>query len=324
MRLIVCGGAGYIGSHMCKLLAESGHEVTVVDDLSTGHREAVQWGELQVGDIGDGSFLGPLFDRIRPQGVLHFAAKSLVSESVAQPHEYWRNNVVATHTLLDHVRRTPGCVFVFSSTAAIFGNPDRDTIDEQQPCEPINAYGRTKLAIELLLRDYWKAYGLPSVSFRYFNAAGADASAAIGESHQPESHLIPRVLESMLGRGEPLQVFGDDYPTPDGTCIRDYIHVSDLCKAHLLGLEHLQRAPDAHFFNLGNGAGFSVREVIQAAGDVIGRPIPYDIAPRRPGDPARLVADSGKARDRLGWTPGYRDLRGIIETAWRWHSGRRF
>ncbi len=324
MRLIVCGGAGYIGSHMCKLLAENGHEVNVLDNLATGHREAAQWGTLHVGDIGDAAFVAEVFGRIRPDGVLHFAARSLVAESVAKPREYWLNNVVATLNLLEQVRRTPDCVFVFSSTAAIFGNPRSEVIDELHPRDPINAYGRSKLAIELVLQDYWQAYKLPSVSFRYFNAAGADASGRIGESHQPESHLIPRILESMLGREEKLKVFGDDYETPDGTCIRDYIHVADLCQAHLLGLEYLRRNPAAHFFNLGNGTGFSVREVIDVAQRVIGRPIPHDMAARRPGDPARLVARSDKARQALGWNPQHAALEKIIESAWRWHSDRKF
>jgi UDP-glucose 4-epimerase len=324
MRLLVCGGAGYIGSHMCKLLAESGHEVTVLDNLSTGHREAAQWGTLHVGDISDAPFLAEVFSRSRPDGVLHFAAKSLVAESVAKPSDYWFNNVVATLNLLEHVRQTPGCVFVFSSTASIFGNPRSATIDESHPRDPINAYGRSKLAIELVLQDYWQAYRLPSVSFRYFNAAGADASGRIGELHQPETHLIPRILESMLGRAETLKVFGDDYDTSDGTCVRDYVHVTDLCQAHLLGLEYLHRDPGAHFFNLGNGAGFSVREVLSVAQQVIGRPVPHAIAARRPGDPARLVAHADKARRVLGWNPQQAALDAIIESAWRWHSDRKF
>jgi UDP-glucose 4-epimerase len=324
MRLLVCGGAGYIGSHMCKLLAESGHEVTMLDNLSTGHREAAQWGGLYIGDIGDASFMSEVFTRLRPEGVLHFAAKSLVAESIAKPSDYWFNNVAATLNLLEHVRQTPGCVFVFSSTAAIFGNPHGAAIDESHPCDPINTYGRSKQVIEQVLQDYWRAYRLPSVSFRYFNAAGADASGRIGESHRPETHLIPRILESILGREEKLKVFGDDYDTPDGTCIRDYIHVTDLCQAHLLGLEYLRRDPGAHFFNLGNGAGFSVREVLSVAQQVIGRPVPHEIAARRPGDPARLVAQADKARRVLSWNPRHAALDAIIESAWRWHSDRKF
>jgi UDP-glucose 4-epimerase len=324
MRLIVCGGAGYIGSHMCKLLAEAGHSVAVVDNLATGHREAVQWGEFHQGDIADSAFLDAVFAKVRPEGVLHFAARSLVGESVEKPSEYYRNNVVATINLLDHVRRVPGCLFIFSSTASIFGIPQAAAIDEEHPCVPINTYGRTKLAIEFVLRDYGKAYDLPSVSFRYFNAAGADPSGAIGESHIPETHLIPTILESALGHRDPFRIFGDDYETPDGTGIRDYIHVNDLCRAHLLGLEYLQRTPGAHFFNLGNGAGFSVKEVIAVTERVIGHALRYETGPRRAGDPPRLVADASLAREALGWTPQYGTLDGIIETAWRWHSARKF
>lgn len=324
MKLVVCGGAGYIGAHMCKLLAESGHQVAVLDDLSTGHREAVRWGELFVGDIGDERFVGDVFERFPPDGVLHFAARSLVGESVQKPREYWRNNVVATLGLLDQVSRRPGCVFVFSSTAAIFGLPRTALIDETHACEPINTYGRTKLAIEATLRDYWTAYRVPSVAFRYFNAAGAAPGAGIGESHTPETHLIPNVLESLLGRCGALQVFGDDYSTPDGTCTRDYVHVDDLCRAHLLGLDFLTREPGAHQFNLGNGAGFSVREVIASAERVTRRKLDFEIASRRSGDPPSLVADSARAAAILGWQPRYRDLDRIVETAWDWHRDRRY
>ncbi len=324
MRLIVCGGAGYIGSHMCKLLAQAGHEVSVIDNFTTGHRAAVQWGNLFEGDIGDEVFVADVFARVRPQGVLHFAARSLVGESVEKPSDYYRNNVLATMTLLEQVRRIPDCVFIFSSTASIFGMPDVEAIGDDQPAAPINPYGRTKLAIEFVLQDYGRAYGLPSASFRYFNAAGADPSALIGESHNPETHLIPTILESALGHRGPFTVFGEDYPTPDGTCIRDYIHVNDLCKAHLLGLEHLQHDPGAHFFNLGNGAGFSVRQVISATERVIGKPLQYSVGQRRAGDPPRLIADASRAREVLGWTPEYTSLDAIIETAWKWHQAKPF
>lgn len=324
MRLIVCGGAGYIGSHMCKLLAEAGHEVSVIDNFSTGHRAAVQWGSCFEGDIGDPAFVAEVFAHTRPQGVLHFAARSLVGESVEKPAEYYRNNVLSTVSLLEQVRQIPDCVFIFSSTASIFGMPDVEAIGDDQPPAPINPYGRTKLAIEFVLQDYGRAYGLPSASFRYFNAAGADPSALIGESHHPETHLIPTILESAMGRRGPFTVFGEDYPTPDGTCIRDYIHVNDLCRAHLLGLEYLQQDPGAHFFNLGNGAGFSVRQVIQATERVIGKPLQYSVGQRRAGDPPRLIADASRAREVLGWTPEYTSLDAIIETAWKWHQAKAF
>ena len=324
MRLVVTGGAGYIGSHMCKLLSEAGHQVCVVDNLSTGHREAVQWGDLEVGDIRDADFLRSVFSRFSPEGVLHFAAKSQVAESVQEPADYYDNNVVGALTLLDQVRRQAGCVFVFSSTAAVFGVPQTELIDEQHPRNPINAYGATKLAIERVLENYAVAYGLRSISFRYFNAAGADPSGLIGEAHVPETHLVPKILMSALTQGEPMRVFGEDYDTPDGTCVRDYVHVNDLGLAHLKGLEFLQKAEGAHFYNLGNGAGFSVMEILAASEAVVGRTIARDICARRAGDPARLVADAARARQDLGWVPNYPNIAGIIGSAWAWHSQRRF
>ena len=324
MRLLVCGGAGYIGSHMCKLLASRGHQVAVLDNLSTGHREAVRWGALYEGDLADEVFLSKVFAEVRPEGVLHFAAKSVVGESVRDPAIYYHNNVAGSLSLFEEVRKVPGCPLIFSSTAAIFGSPLSRLINEQHPKEPINPYGRTKLAIEQALQDYWSAYAMPSVSFRYFNAAGADPSGELGEAHDPETHLIPRVLQTALGSAEPLRIFGEDYDTPDGTCIRDYVHVNDLCMAHLLGLHFLRVHRGAHAFNLGNGEGFSIRDVLRVAEEVTGSKIACEFTDRRPGDPSRLVADSAAARESLGWQPEYPDLAQIIATAWRWHQNRKF
>jgi UDP-glucose 4-epimerase len=324
MNLLVTGGAGYIGSHMSKHLAERGHRVAVIDDLSTGHVQAVRWGELYRGDVGDGAFLDHVFEEFQPEGVLHFAAQSIVAESVRDPALYYRTNVAGSLSLIERVRKTPGCVFVLSSTAAIFGRPQSERIDETHPCAPINAYGRSKLMVENILAEYWAAYRLPSVSLRYFNAAGADASGMIGEAHEPETHLIPRILEAALGRAEPVRVFGADYDTRDGTCIRDYIHVDDLCQAHLAGLDYVRAHPGCHAFNLGNGRGFTVREVLATAARVIGRKLDFEIDSRRPGDPATLVADAARAQKILDWQPAHPELETIIESAWRWHRSRRF
>lgn len=323
MKLLVCGGAGYIGSHMCKLLAERGHVVHVLDDLSTGHRQAVRWGELHAGDIGDAAFVREVLNRVQPDGVFHFAAKSLVAESVVEPALYYRNNVAATLVLLDELRRI-GCPLIFSSTAAIFGLPSRPLIDESHPTVPINPYGQSKLMVEHILNDYWAAYRLPSVCLRYFNAAGADGSGEIGEAHAPETHLIPLVLGTGIDAGKVLRLFGDDYPTPDGTCVRDYIHVGDLCDAHLLALGHALKTPGAACYNLGNGNGYSVKQVLQAAERVVGHPIAHQVEARRAGDPPQLVADAARAREELGWQPQLADLEAIIDSAWRWQRNRKF
>jgi UDP-glucose 4-epimerase len=255
---------------------------------------------------------------------MHFCARSLVGESVAEPYAYYANNVTGTLNLLDAMRRHGVARLVFSSTAAVFGQPVADRIDEDHPRQPINPYGASKLMVERILADAASAYGLRSVALRYFNAAGASADASIGESHQPETHLIPNVLRAALGTGPALKVFGDDYPTPDGTCVRDYVHVDDLAQAHELALAYLDANPGAHAFNLGNGQGFSVREVIAAAAAVSGRPIAHAIEPRRPGDPSVLVASSAKARGQLGWKPVHTRLEPIIESALHWHQGQRF
>ena len=323
-HILVCGGAGYIGSHMARWLALRGSKVTVLDNLSTGHREAVQWGELIEADVLDPSSLEQAFNGRRFDAVMHFCARSLVGESVAEPYAYYANNVTGTLNLLDAMRRHGVTRLVFSSTAAVFGQPVADRIDEDHPRQPINPYGASKLMVERILADAASAYGLRSVALRYFNAAGASADASIGESHQPETHLIPNVLRAALGTGPALKVFGDDYPTPDGTCVRDYVHVEDLAQAHELALGYLDANPGAHAFNLGNGQGFSVREVIAAAAAVSGRPIAHAIEPRRPGDPSVLVASSAKARGQLGWRPVYTRLEPIIESALHWHQAQRF
>lgn len=323
-NILVCGGAGYIGAHMCKMLSARGFTVAVLDDLSGGHEAAVRWGPFYKGSIGDPTVVEAVFTAFRPSAVFHFAGKIAVAESVADPALYYANNVAATLVLLDQIRRTPGCALVFSSTAAIFGLPQGPRIGESHPQAPINPYGRSKLLIEQLLPDYYRAYGLPSIALRYFNAAGADAEGDIGESHAPETHLIPLVLEAAAGRRAAVQIYGDDYETPDGTCIRDYIHVNDLCAAHLLGLQRLRESPGAYAYNLGNGQGFSVREVIAAAEHVTARVVPYDVAARRPGDPARLVADAGKAQRELGWHPQHTELQPIIASAWNWQQNRRY
>lgn len=305
---------------MVRYLVASQHEVVVYDDLSTGHREAVPPEVPFVhGDIGDAARLSRLFAVHRFDAVIHFCARSLVGESVVEPYLYYRNNVANTLVLLGAMRDAGVDRLVFSSTAAVFGHPQADAIDETHPTEPINPYGQSKLMIERVLSDAFRAYGLRSVALRYFNAAGADPSASIGEAHEPETHLIPNVLKAVLGQVAALKVFGDDYDTRDGTCVRDYIHVNDLASAHLLAIEYLAGNAGAFTFNLGNGEGFSVREVIAAAERVTGRPVPHAIAPRREGDPATLVASSLQARQRLGWRPSMASLDEILASAWQWH-----
>ncbi|MFC4250488.1 UDP-glucose 4-epimerase GalE [Sinimarinibacterium flocculans] len=324
MKVLVVGGAGYIGAHMCKLLAESGFELVVCDDLSTGHRAALRWGRFIQASIGDAAALDSLFVRERPRAVMHFAACSLVGESVRDPLKYWRNNVGNTLTLMEAMRRHGVARFVFSSTAAIFGEPRAASIDEDHPTQPLNPYGRTKLAIEQVLRDACAAYDLRAVALRYFNAAGADPSGLIGESHEPETHLIPRLLRRAAGESLDVCIFGSDYPTTDGTCVRDYIHVNDLADAHLRALQQLEREEGFQCYNLGNGRGYTVREVITAVEDVVGGALNIPVGPRREGDPAALVASSKKATELLGWRPLRPAIRDIIESAWRWHREPRF
>jgi UDP-glucose 4-epimerase len=324
MNVLVCGGAGYIGSHMAKWLASRGFAVSVLDNLSTGHREAVRWGELIEADLLDAASLDRAFADRRFDAVMHFCARSLVGESMTQPYAYYANNVAGSLNLLQAMQRHGVGRLVFSSTAAVFGQPVSEVIDEDHPKAPINPYGASKLMVERMLADAAQAYGLRSVALRYFNAAGACPSGEIGEAHDPETHLIPNVLRAALGTGAALKVFGDDYPTPDGTCVRDYVHVDDLAQAHELALSYMDTHEGAHAFNLGNGSGFSVREVIATARQISGATIPFEQAPRRAGDPAVLVAASAKARRELGWQPQYTELAPIIESAWRWHRDPRF
>jgi UDP-glucose-4-epimerase GalE len=318
MRILVTGGAGYVGSHAVKLLLSLGHDVWVYDNLSTGHRAAVLADRLIVGDLAERDRLDQALVERRVEAVLHFAAFALVGESVLYPEKYYQNNVVNTVYLLEAMRRHGIGRFVFSSTCATYGVPLTVPITEDEPQRPVNPYGNTKLAMEKALADYAMAHRWGVAFLRYFNAAGASADGSIGEDHDPESHLIPIVLQAVLGKRPVVEVFGTDYPTPDGTCIRDYIHVDDLATAHLLALDKLAPGKVLHY-NLGTGRGNSVREVIRAAEEVTGRKVPVKEGPRRPGDPPALVASAEKARRELGWEPHYIDLRRIVETAWNWH-----
>lgn len=320
MKVLVCGGAGYIGSHMVQLLLDEGHEPVVLDNLSTGHADAAGGAPLLVGDILDNGFLGGIFSNHGPFGlVMHFCAKSLVGESVLKPHLYYENNVTGTLQLLDAMRRFGHKRLVFSSTAATYGVPKTEVIDESHPCQPINPYGKTKLAIEQTLQDYHAAYGIRSLSFRYFNACGAHPDGRIGERHDPETHLIPNILKSLLEGGKPLKVFGDDYPTRDGSCIRDYIHVCDIADAHLAAARWLDENDTAGIMNLGNGDGFSVFEVIKGVECVTGHSVDYELEARRAGDPSQLVAEASLAGHELNWTPRFASMESIIESAWRFH-----
>ena len=320
MRILVTGGAGFIGSHMTRMLIEHGYEAIVLDDLSTGHRDAVPAGLLVQGDVGDRAALQRLFSAQRIDGVMHFAARSQVGESMAQPGAYYRNNVSATLALLDAMLEFGVPRLIHSSTAAIFGEPRADSIDERHPVRPLSPYGRAKWMAEEALADYERAHGLRYTCLRYFNAAGADPAGRLGERHDPETHLIPLVLQVASGRRPAISIFGADYDTPDGTCIRDYVHVEDLCRAHLLAYQRLQRGAGSARYNLGNGNGFSVREVIAAASQVTGVRIPAVLADRRPGDPARLVANASLAQHELGWRPRHPDLVTLIAHAWQWET----
>jgi UDP-glucose 4-epimerase len=318
--ILVVGGAGYIGSHMVLDLLRTGREVIVLDNLSRGHRDLVMGGTFIEGDLGDAELLDRIFSRHRIAAVMHFAAFSLVGESVSKPLDYYRNNVAKTVELLAAMARHGVHHFIFSSTAAVYGEPRAvEPLREDSPCHPTNPYGATKLAVERMLADSAAAGDLRYASLRYFNAAGADPSGEIGERHAPETHLIPLILQVALGERKAIQIYGTDYPTPDGTCIRDYVHVSDLTQAHLLALEHLLRGGSSAVYNLGNNSGYSVRHVIDAARNVTRHPIPAIETERRTGDPAFLVADSGRIRRELGWKPRFESLPSIIETAWTWH-----
>ena len=323
--ILVTGGAGYIGSHAVLALRDAGYEVVILDNLVYGHRELVEKVlkvELIQGDTGDRALLDQLFKTREFAAVMHFAAYAYVGESVSQPAKYYRNNVVGTLTLLEAMCEAGIKNFVFSSTCATYGVPQQIPISENQPQQPINPYGMTKLMVEKILSDFEHAYGLRSVRFRYFNAAGADPQGRLGEDHEPETHIIPLVLLTAMGKRESISVFGTDYDTPDGTCIRDYIHVTDLAQAHILGLDHLLKGGSSEVFNLGNGQGFSIQQLIEAARVVTGRPIPVTLADRRPGDPPILVGSGEKAKRLLGWQPQYADLETILEHAWQWHQKR--
>lgn len=318
--VLVTGGAGYIGSHNVKYLLERGHDVLVLDDLSGGFRDAVPDGLLIEGNIGDADLLEKVFTEHRIDAVMNFASFIEVGASVKDPSSYFRNNLGNTLVLLDAMVRNGVRKFVFSSTAAIFGNPEYSPIDEDHPKAPINPYGRSKWLVEQLLTDYSSAYGLESVCLRYFNAAGADPDGELGERHEPETHLIPIVLQAASGRRERIAIFGEDYDTEDGTCVRDYIHVEDLAQAHWLALKYLEEKGVSAAFNLGNGNGYSIRQVIESARRVTGRDFPVEAGPRRPGDPAVLVADSRAAKRELGWAPENADLDQIIRHAWAWEQ----
>jgi UDP-glucose 4-epimerase len=327
MNVLVVGGAGYIGSHMAKQLARAGYKATILDNLSTGFRHLACYGELVIGDINDTNILEQTFSKNDFLAVIHFAALSQVGESVVQPAKYYKNNVAGTINLLDVMLRHKVMNFIFSSTAATFGNPEYSPIDEKHAQKPINPYGMSKLMVEHVLTDYAQAYGLNSVSLRYFNACGADPEGKLGECHDPETHLIPLILQAASGRRSSITVFGRDYPTHDGTCVRDYIHIEDLCSAHGLALSHLlnKKLTGAEFFNLGNGKGFSVQEVIDVVKNVInadGCNLIVEEGSRRAGDPAVLVADASRAREVLGWKPEYTELKGIIEHAWKWEKAQ--
>jgi UDP-glucose 4-epimerase len=320
---LVIGGAGYIGSHLVKALIEQQQNVVIVDNLSAGAASAVLGGELIIHDFDDREFLDSLFSRTHFDGVFHFASQIVVIESVKDPGKYYRANTAATLTLLEAMRDHKAGPLVFSSTAAVYGEPLYTPIDEQHPTNPLNPYGRSKLMVEHMLADFACAYGQKYIALRYFNAAGADPQARIGERHDPETHLIPLALQAISGKRPPLQLFGQDYDTPDGTCIRDYIHVDDLASAHILAIHHLNNGGESGVFNLGSNHGYSVNEVIQTAAEVTGKDVPLTYAARRPGDPATLVADASLAKKVLGWQPQYCDLAQIITHAWAWEQAPR-
>ena len=318
MNVLLTGGAGYIGSHVLRALTAAGHTCTVYDSLVKGHAQAVHDADLVVADVADAAALANALREYRIDTVVHFAAFIEAGESVQQPEKYFRNNTAAALTLLDTMRGCGVGRLVFSSTAAVYGTPDRVPIEETDRLAPINPYGSSKLCVEYMLRAYAEAYGMGFVSLRYFNVAGAHPSADIGEDHHPETHLVPLVLAAAMRKRAGVKIFGDDYDAPDGTCIRDYIHVCDLADAHVLAAQGV-RPGEVRVFNLGNGEGFSVREVIETCREVTGRDIPAEVAPRRPGDPPRLVASSRKAMDELGWRPRFPKLRTIVSDAWNWH-----
>ncbi len=319
-NILVTGGAGYIGSHACKALARAGYTPVTYDNLVTGWQDAVKFGPFEQGDLLDRARLDEVFAKYQPAAVMHFAALSQVGEAMSEPGKYWSNNVTGSLTLIQ-AAVDAGCLnFVFSSTCATYGEHDNVVLDESTPQQPLNAYGASKRAIEDILRDFHAAHGLNHVIFRYFNVAGADPDAEVGEFHQPETHLVPLMLDAIDGKRDGLTVFGTDYDTPDGTCIRDYVHVCDLVDAHVLGLKWLEQGKESRVFNLGTGSGFSVMEVIEHSKAVTNRAVPYSIGPRRAGDCTRLVSGSVRAEEELGWTPKRSTLESMITDAWRWHQ----
>ncbi|EOS7793331.1 UDP-glucose 4-epimerase GalE [Enterococcus hirae] len=320
MAILVLGGAGYIGSHAVDRLINQNYQVVVVDNLLTGHQAAIHpKAQFYKGDIRDKSFLQSVFEKETIEGVLHFAASSLVGESVEKPLKYFNNNVYGMQILLEVMHEYHVKNIVFSSTAATYGEPTESPITEATPTNPKNPYGESKLMMEKMMKWCDQAYGMRYVALRYFNVAGAKADASIGEDHTPETHLVPIILQVALGQRDSLAIYGDDYDTPDGTCIRDYVQVEDLADAHILALEYLRAGNESNFFNLGSNQGYSVKEMLEAAREVTNREIPAKVAPRRVGDPSRLVASSAKAEEILGWRPAYTDVKEIIKTAWDWH-----
>lgn len=322
-RVLVTGGAGYIGSVTCKRLAEAGNPVTVYDNLSTGHRDFVQWGDLDEGDIRDTERLTRVLVDRRIDAVVHFAASAYVGDSVTDPGAYYDNNVVGTLSILKAMRDAGVGQIVVSSTCAVYGQPDRMPITEDTAKNPINPYGATKLVMERMCADFESAHGIRTVALRYFNACGADLELDTGERHDPEPHLIPRIFMAVDGEIPGLDVYGSDYPTPDGTCVRDFIHVTDLADAHARAVSYLGAGGASEACNLGTGQGLSVRQVLDAAGMVTNRAIPFEYRDRRPGDPAELVANADRAREVLGWVPRFSNIDTIIDTAWRWHRQER-
>ncbi|AAK79397.1 UDP-glucose 4-epimerase [Clostridium acetobutylicum] len=320
MNVLVCGGAGYIGSHMAAYLLENGHNVVIVDNLTTGHKESILNNKLYVGDLRDEDFLNKVFDENKIDAVIDFAANSLVGESVANPLKYFDNNIQSVVKLLEAMKNHDVKYIVFSSTAATYGEPDNIPILEGDKTFPTNPYGESKLAVEKILKWCDNAYGIKYTALRYFNACGAHISGNIGEDHNPETHLIPLILQVALGKRDKIMIYGDDYDTEDGTCVRDYVHVSDLASAHLLALERLKNGGKSAIYNLGNGKGFSVKQVVEATRKVTGINIKAEIGERRAGDPGTLIASSDRAILELGWKPKFNSLETIIETAWKWHK----
>ncbi|TDK50921.1 UDP-glucose 4-epimerase GalE [Antarcticimicrobium luteum] len=319
-NILVTGGAGYIGSHACKALKQAGYTPVTYDNLVTGWQDAVKFGPFERGDLSDRARLDAVFAEYRPAAVMHFAALSQVGEAMSEPGRYWRNNVAGSLTLIE-AATAAGCLdFVFSSTCATYGEHDNVVLDENTPQEPLNAYGASKRAVEDILRDFGAAHGLNAVIFRYFNVAGADPETEVGEHHRPETHLIPVMLEAIDGTRPALTVHGTDYDTPDGTCIRDYVHVCDLVDAHVLGLKWLQAGKGSRVFNLGTGSGFSVMQVIEQSRSVTNRAVPFETGPRRAGDATKLVSGSVRAEEELGWTPRRSTLDRMIADAWAWHQ----